>query len=103
MRDPKRIGRILGKLSTLWRANPDLRLAQMLFNLTQRNDPFYVEDDVLEESLDVLLFARPTLLAEVAAHLSATTLKEGPVRKGGLNKTPKTPRPRAPRVRPTRK
>ena len=53
MRDPKRISRILRDLRRAWEQSPDLRLGQLLCNvsLTKRFDhefernPFYYEDD----------------------------------------------------------
>tara|TARA_Y100000034_G_scaffold116828_1_gene155629 strand:+ start:1097 stop:1267 length:171 start_codon:yes stop_codon:yes gene_type:complete len=31
--------------------HPDLRLCQLIVNLTNQNDPFYVEDDIVERLL----------------------------------------------------
>jgi hypothetical protein len=48
MRDPERITAILEKLESAWRANPDLRLSQLILNSCPASiDPFFVEDDVL--------------------------------------------------------
>lgn len=53
MRDPARIDRILAKLGAYWRACPDLRLGQIVSNLTaERGFVFYVEDDVIEAAID---------------------------------------------------
>jgi hypothetical protein len=59
MRDPKRIPKIIEKLQKVWEQNPDLRLGQLIVNLVPRNrdsmwvsDPFYVEDNEWESSLD---------------------------------------------------
>lgn len=64
MRDPARIDRVLEKLSAYWRTRYDLRLGQIVANLTQTTqasgradedlgtDIFYVEDDVIEAALD---------------------------------------------------
>jgi len=58
MRDPARIKRILDKLNTLWNANPDQRLGQLIANLSRPYltfrppDIFNVEDDRWEELLD---------------------------------------------------
>jgi len=49
MRDPKRIPKILKELRKIWEENPDLRLGQLLLNLGF--DFYYLEDDVLIESL----------------------------------------------------
>ena len=48
MRDPARIDLIIEKLRNLWKANPDLRLGQLLVNLIRPQEPcpqvFYFED-----------------------------------------------------------
>lgn len=49
MRDPARIPIILDELKVLWERVPDMRLCQLLFNLHQQYDGFYVEDDYLLE------------------------------------------------------
>ena len=51
-RDPERIDEILTLVGTVWKANPDLRLGQLLFALTPaQKDLFYFEDDVLKVNL----------------------------------------------------
>ena len=45
MRDPKRIDEVLRLLKIYWDTHPDLRLGQIVVNITQKNDPFYVEDE----------------------------------------------------------
>lgn len=53
MRDPKRIERILAKIKEIWLKSPDLRLTQLIMNTLKMNeDPYYVEDDILEKVLD---------------------------------------------------
>lgn len=71
MRDPARIDKIVGLLRRYWHANPDLRLGQIISNLTPDNfrvevtrdaytdpwdtrmaDPFHVEDSEWEKILD---------------------------------------------------
>jgi hypothetical protein len=58
MRDPERIGRILGKLSVFWHKNPDLRFGQLVECITNEYKGerecciFYLEDDKFEEYLD---------------------------------------------------
>lgn len=57
MRDPKRIDRIINKLRAYWQSQPDLRLGQIVHNLTPDPDGFsdeifYIEDDRIEEALD---------------------------------------------------
>jgi uncharacterized protein YihD (DUF1040 family) len=52
MREKDRINRILNNIEELWVANPDLRLMQLLMNVLELNqDPYYVEDDILEKKL----------------------------------------------------
>jgi len=52
MRDPARIDRILKLVEKLWRDSPDLRLTQLIMNVLHMNsDPYYVEDDRIEEAL----------------------------------------------------
>ena len=57
MRDPKRIDRILRRLKAYWKANPDLRLGQIVVNAasdpkrsTERNT-YYIEDDEIEAGI----------------------------------------------------
>jgi uncharacterized protein YihD (DUF1040 family) len=53
MRDPDRIDRILNKLYIAWSRNPDLRLGQLISNLNNTRDIFFIEDDVIEQELDI--------------------------------------------------
>ena len=54
-RDPARIQVVLDKLRDVWQKNPDLRLAQLIVNVSGRTQPcpeiFYLEDDVLLRGL----------------------------------------------------
>jgi hypothetical protein len=60
MRDINRIPIILEKLKEAWLYMPDMRLCQMLYMLTReemknrsdKNDLFYVEDDIILEALE---------------------------------------------------
>ena len=54
-RDPERIRRALEKLALLWESEPDLRLGQIIVNLTGKADSFNVEDDRVEAALDKAL------------------------------------------------
>jgi hypothetical protein len=54
MRDPKRIETILSKIQLIWMSFPDMRLCQLISNLAQIQDIFYIEDDELERRIDVL-------------------------------------------------
>ena len=55
MRNPERIPEILKELERFWKQVPDLRLGQIISNLSyesmRNNDPFYMEDDDLLELL----------------------------------------------------
>ncbi len=55
MRDPARIDRIATKLAALWSKHPDMRLGQLIANLTRDRSGsvngaliFNVEDDAIE-------------------------------------------------------
>ncbi|NMM84571.1 hypothetical protein B2J88_09375 [Rhodococcus sp. SRB_17] len=56
MRSPDRIDPILTKLGALWRANPDLRLTQLVVALADTGETmpgfFYTEDSAIDEALD---------------------------------------------------
>ncbi len=63
MRDPNRIHKIIGLLHQVWGRSPDLRLGQLIINLTPNRcrretadglsvtDPYQVEDTEWEEIL----------------------------------------------------
>lgn len=52
MRDPDRIEKMIGLIRKVWYKSPDLRLTQLIMNALKINqDPYYVEDDVLENAL----------------------------------------------------
>lgn len=38
---------VLAQLRETWKAQPSMRLCQLIVNATERDDPFYVEDDDL--------------------------------------------------------
>ena len=62
MRDKKRINRILDKIKKIWDVYPEQRFFQLLFNYTSLGtrteplgtiqDPFYYDDDRIEQELD---------------------------------------------------
>jgi len=54
MRDPKRIARIIFKLTKLWSNQPDLRLGQLMVILANKERCllFYIEDEDLEKLID---------------------------------------------------
>ncbi len=53
-REQDRIPRILEKFERIWKNAPDLRFLQLVSNLQVNifDNPFYLEDDKLEERLD---------------------------------------------------
>ena len=55
MRNEKRIDRILTKLGIIWKYYPDLRLGQLIENLTDTDDTFYIEDSQLEMKIDSII------------------------------------------------
>jgi uncharacterized protein YihD (DUF1040 family) len=61
LRDPARIHKILSLLEEYWEANPDLRLCQIISNLTSNtnfsSDPYYLEDDVFQKLLEEVLIS----------------------------------------------
>lgn len=48
MRDINRIDSMLNKIETVWKKYPDLRLGQLILNVVQEQDLYYIEDDKLE-------------------------------------------------------
>ena len=55
MRDPKRIKPILKLLKKYWKKNPDLRLGQILYNLSYTENIWNIEDSELMDVLSDLL------------------------------------------------
>lgn len=53
MRDPNRIDEICELLREVWKQYPDWRLGQLIFNLTNEYDCFYVEDSDLKTALNM--------------------------------------------------
>ena len=51
MKDPKRIKKILKLIERIWIKHPNLRLCQLIGNGFEKGDLYYIEDDMLEESL----------------------------------------------------
>jgi len=51
MRNPERIDRILDLINKKWKANPDLRLTQLLGNCFDTIDLYFIEDEDLEKQL----------------------------------------------------
>ena len=52
MRDPNRIPIFCYKLAKLWEDYPDWRFGQLICNLTNREDIFYIEDDELMKKIE---------------------------------------------------
>jgi hypothetical protein len=50
-RDPARIDRILNTIRTIWVANPDMRLCQLIGNCFGEGDLYYTDDLDLEQAL----------------------------------------------------
>lgn len=50
MRDPERMTPTLEAVRAIWEKYPDLRLGQLIYALNDGADPFYVEDDVIEQA-----------------------------------------------------
>lgn len=50
-RDPSRIPVVLEALRIAWEANPDWRLGQLIVNVSDRRDPFHIEDDDMHRRL----------------------------------------------------
>ena len=54
MKEAERIDRMIEKLRKIWKANPDWRLCQLVFNVAintetvKDRDLFYVEDGIFE-------------------------------------------------------
>jgi len=58
VRDPNRIEPMLALIRKVWYKNPDLRLTQLIMNaLNMNSDPYYIEDELLESSLEDYLYA----------------------------------------------
>lgn len=55
MRDPQRIPRLLSLLAQYWEKHPDFRLAQIVCNLADQADPYFVEDDHYIKHLEQLI------------------------------------------------
>ena len=62
MRDPARIDKVLGLIRSIWKANPELRLGQLLMTAASKTqaaqtlqnpcpEVFYMEDDLLLQKL----------------------------------------------------
>lgn len=58
MRNPDRIDPLLKKLGDYWKLNPDLRLGQLISNLSNNvflGDIFYVEDSLIDSCITMIL------------------------------------------------
>lgn len=52
MRDIKRIDKVCDRLKQLWKQYPDLRLGQIILNVIQDPQLYYIEDDDLINILE---------------------------------------------------
>lgn len=53
MRNPKRIPKMLARIKKIWDKNPDLRLMQLITNVTDHGPmTYYIEDDDLLASIE---------------------------------------------------
>ena len=52
MRDPNRIDEVLQQLAVLWKETPDLRLGQLILNVMQDIQLYYIEDADLISTLE---------------------------------------------------
>ena len=54
MRNPARIYPLLNKIGDIWVKMPDIRLGQLISNITHPSkiDIFYMEDEELEKKID---------------------------------------------------
>jgi hypothetical protein len=50
-KNPKRIKRMLKVVEKYWEKNPDLRLGQLIGNMSVTNDSYFMSDELLEQSL----------------------------------------------------
>lgn len=50
-RDPARIDLMCAALAEVWKRYPDYRLGQLIINVSQRADPFNLEDDAMLRAL----------------------------------------------------
>ena len=59
MRDPARIEKVLELVAAVWKEYPDMRLAQLIYNIANTSQPcpgvFYLEDEELVGRLEYLL------------------------------------------------
>ncbi len=56
MRDPKRIKEFCDRLAKAWeQAVPDWRFGQLIYNILGGIDPFYIEDDLMIETIEEYL------------------------------------------------
>lgn len=51
MRDPNRIEKVLSDIAQIWHTRPDLRLGQLIGNVLEGTNLYYVEDDGLVNAL----------------------------------------------------
>jgi uncharacterized protein YihD (DUF1040 family) len=57
MRDPKRIEKAINTLRTVWYANSDLRLGQLILAVVNEDKLFYMEDGALMKAIEEFYLA----------------------------------------------
>ena len=58
MRDISRIDPILARLRRVWMANPDMRLGQMVANVTTDDNIYHIEDEQLMIEIETVHMPR---------------------------------------------
>lgn len=58
MRDPKRIDKIMKRLTKVWKKYPDLRLVQLILNVVSDPTAYYMEDEELIKRVEALYQGR---------------------------------------------
>lgn len=52
MRNPKRIPEVLKALEAYWMQHPDLRLGQIVVNMSGQYDTYYTDDGIIKYNLE---------------------------------------------------
>lgn len=78
MRDPDRIPKLLTALADAWRANPDLRLAQLIVNACPPGAaPYNVEDDLVQAGLTAMAGPQESVAVGVREPTAAPGIDRG--------------------------
>lgn len=54
--DPERIKPMIELLKKQWEEHPQIRLGQLIVIISDRTDPFYIEDDIMERRMKEFKF-----------------------------------------------